>query len=233
MFYCVKKNLFSHNTNPVSISTGTAPTDALCCSAEQSALESFNICFCHQFTFQHYHHSKVYCSRIKMKWHHSCARYAATQRPKGQAHQGRWLCPAARRRACLQPHHGYQQVKSYRIPSEKVTELLDNIIQKGPEAALGLTGLQKDQALREAFPVLHFIKDLPVNAASSGRTKSALSYIWNIWINFWCTNKKETPSRRPAALDLQGSGSAQKICNSGGWCCRQSDSIWARGSSIY
>lgn len=63
-----------------------------------SVTESFNICFCHHFTFEHCYHSKVYCPRIESKWHHGwrfCARCAATQKPKG--HAGRWLCPAGLR----------------------------------------------------------------------------------------------------------------------------------------
>lgn len=76
---------------------------------------------------------------------------------------------------CLLSHHDYQKVKACRIPSEKATELLDHIIQRGPESAQGLIKLLKDEALQEAFPMLHFLKDLRVNAASSGRTKSALS----------------------------------------------------------
>lgn len=68
---------------------------------------------------------------------------------------------------CLLSLHGYQQVKSCRIPSEKVTDLLDQIIQRGPEAAQGLLELLKDQALQETFPMLCFIKDLKVNKLSS------------------------------------------------------------------
>ncbi|XP_035813602.2 uncharacterized protein zgc:174906 [Amphiprion ocellaris] len=62
---------------------------------------------------------------------------------------------------------GYQQVKSCRVPSEKVTDLLDHIIQRGPEAAQGLLELLKDQALQETFPMLCFINDLQVNSLSS------------------------------------------------------------------
>ncbi|XP_044068129.1 uncharacterized protein zgc:174906 isoform X3 [Siniperca chuatsi] len=70
-------------------------------------------------------------------------------------------------RRLLSPH-GYQQVKACRVPSEKVTELLDHIIQRGPEAAQGLLELMNDQALQETFPMLRFIKDLQVNTPSSG-----------------------------------------------------------------
>ncbi|KAM7404766.1 hypothetical protein PAMP_012081 [Pampus punctatissimus] len=61
---------------------------------------------------------------------------------------------------------GYQQVKACHIPSEKVRDLLDNIFQRGPEAAEGLLELLKDQALQETFPMLHFVKDLQVNTLS-------------------------------------------------------------------
>lgn len=56
---------------------------------------------------------------------------------------------------CLLSHHGYQQVKACRIPSEKVTELLDRIIQRGPDQvaeAQGLIRLLKDEVLQEAPP---------------------------------------------------------------------------------
>ncbi|XP_026224308.1 CARD and Death domain-containing protein [Anabas testudineus] len=64
--------------------------------------------------------------------------------------------------------HGYQQVKACRIPSEKVTDLLDHIIQRGPEAAKGLLELLKEKDLQETFPRLDFIKHLQVNTSSSG-----------------------------------------------------------------
>uniref|UniRef100_A0A3Q1JQW0 Death domain-containing protein n=1 Tax=Anabas testudineus TaxID=64144 RepID=A0A3Q1JQW0_ANATE len=68
--------------------------------------------------------------------------------------------------------HGYQQVKACRIPSEKVTDLLDHIIQRGPEAAKGLLELLKEKDLQETFPRLDFIKHLQVNTSSSGRTNN-------------------------------------------------------------
>lgn len=59
--------------------------------------------------------------------------------------------------------HGYQQVKACRTAAEKVTDLLDHIIQRGPEAAQGLLELLRDEALQETFPRLSFVKDLQVN----------------------------------------------------------------------
>ncbi|AWP09718.1 putative FAS-associated death domain protein-like isoform 2 [Scophthalmus maximus] len=73
-------------------------------------------------------------------------------------------------RGLLSPH-GYQQVKACRVPGEKVTELLDHIIQRGPEAAQGLLELLKEQALQETFPLLHFVKDLHVRSLSSETTR--------------------------------------------------------------
>lgn len=73
---------------------------------------------------------------------------------------------------CLLSVHGYQQVKSCRVPSDKVTDLLDHIIHRGPEAAQGLLELLNDQALQETFPLLCFLKDLQVNTLATGRTKS-------------------------------------------------------------
>uniref|UniRef100_A0A3B5BEQ1 Zgc:174906 n=1 Tax=Stegastes partitus TaxID=144197 RepID=A0A3B5BEQ1_9TELE len=72
---------------------------------------------------------------------------------------------------CLLSLHGYQQVKSCRVPSKKVTELLDLIIQRGPDAARGLLQLLKGQAMQETFPMLCFINDLQLNTLSSGRAK--------------------------------------------------------------
>lgn len=71
---------------------------------------------------------------------------------------------------CLLSRHGYQQVKACRIPSEKATELLDHVIERGPEAAQGLIRLLKSEELQEAFPMLLFMKDLRIDTASSGRT---------------------------------------------------------------
>lgn len=73
----------------------------------------------------------------------------------------------------LLSRHGYQQVKACRSPSEKVTELLDHILQRGPEAVTGLLKLLNNEPLQETFPLLSFIKDLEVHTVSSGRTKSA------------------------------------------------------------
>lgn len=73
----------------------------------------------------------------------------------------------------LLPLHAYQHVKSCRTPSEKVTELLDHVIQRGPEAAKELLELFKDNALQETFPRLDFINKLKVNTRSSGRLKFA------------------------------------------------------------
>uniref|UniRef100_A0A3Q4HTE5 Zgc:174906 n=1 Tax=Neolamprologus brichardi TaxID=32507 RepID=A0A3Q4HTE5_NEOBR len=72
----------------------------------------------------------------------------------------------------LLPLHAYQHVKSCRVPSEKVTELLDHVIQRGPEAAKELLELFKDNALQETFPSLDFINKLKVNTRSSGKETS-------------------------------------------------------------
>ncbi|XP_040008310.1 uncharacterized protein zgc:174906 [Xiphias gladius] len=93
---------------------------------------------------------------------------------------------------CLLSLHGYQQVKACRNPSEKVTDLLDHIIQRGPEAAQGLLELLKDQALQETFPLLHFIKDLQVSTLSS-----------------------ETTRKKRQAPELQETMPAKQICNNG------------------
>uniref|UniRef100_A0A3B4ABG7 CARD domain-containing protein n=1 Tax=Periophthalmus magnuspinnatus TaxID=409849 RepID=A0A3B4ABG7_9GOBI len=55
---------------------------------------------------------------------------------------------------------GYRQIKSCRIPDEKMRDLLDHIIERGPKAAQGLLELLKDQELQETFPKLNFIKSM-------------------------------------------------------------------------
>ncbi|XP_068198919.1 uncharacterized protein zgc:174906 [Antennarius striatus] len=91
--------------------------------------------------------------------------------------------------------HGYQQVKSCRIPSEKVTDLLDHVIQRGPEAAQGLLELLSEPDLQEAFPLLDFIMDLKVNAESSGQ--------------------KEISRKRRNSPGLQDVIPSKQICNNG------------------
>ncbi|XP_070767127.1 uncharacterized protein [Enoplosus armatus] len=90
---------------------------------------------------------------------------------------------------------GYQQVKACRDPCEKVTDLLDHIIQRGPEAAQGLLELLNDQALQKNFPMLRFIKDMQVSTLSSG--------------------KKETSRKRETAPDLKETIPSKKICSKG------------------
>ncbi|KAE8293492.1 hypothetical protein D5F01_LYC08604 [Larimichthys crocea] len=72
----------------------------------------------------------------------------------------------------LLSRHGYQQVKACRSPSEKVTELLDHILQRGPEAVTGLLKLLNSEPLQETFPMLSFIKDLEVHTVSSGEKET-------------------------------------------------------------
>lgn len=98
----------------------------------------------------------------------------------------------------LLSRHGYQQVNACRIPSEKVTHLLDRIIQRGPEAAQGLLELLKDQALQDTFPMLRFIKDLQVNAPSSGRTivLYCLQSHYRILLDFYVKYKFSLFTRR-------------------------------------
>ncbi|XP_073326784.1 uncharacterized protein [Pagrus major] len=94
---------------------------------------------------------------------------------------------------CLLSPQGYQQVKACRVPSEKVTELLDHVLQRGPEAAHGLLELLKDQALQETFPMLCFVKDLQVNTLSS----------------------EETSRKRQAASDSHVDMPSKQICKNG------------------
>ncbi|XP_005732590.1 uncharacterized protein LOC102212058 [Pundamilia nyererei] len=95
----------------------------------------------------------------------------------------------------LLPLHAYQHVKSCRTPSEKVTELLDHVIQRGPEAAKELLELFKDNALQETFPRLDFINKLKVNTRSSGG--------------------KETSKKRKQAPEIPDVIPNKRICNNG------------------
>lgn len=68
----------------------------------------------------------------------------------------------------LLSEHGYQQIKYCRTPNEKVTDLLDHIIQRGPEASQGLLDLLEEPDLQKTFPMLGFVKDLHVDTVSLG-----------------------------------------------------------------
>uniref|UniRef100_A0A3Q3BD94 Zgc:174906 n=1 Tax=Kryptolebias marmoratus TaxID=37003 RepID=A0A3Q3BD94_KRYMA len=68
----------------------------------------------------------------------------------------------------LLSERGYQEVKHCHTPIKKVTELLDHIIQRGPEAAQGLLDLLREPDLQETFPSLeNFVKELHINTVSS------------------------------------------------------------------
>lgn len=54
---------------------------------------------------------------------------------------------------------GYQRVKACRTPTEKVTDLLDHIIQRGPKPAQGFLELLKDEDLQETFPRLNELQE--------------------------------------------------------------------------
>ncbi|KAM6929368.1 uncharacterized protein PEZ65_008639 isoform 2-T3 [Lycodopsis pacificus] len=96
---------------------------------------------------------------------------------------------------CLLSLYDYERVKACRVPSEKVTDLLDHIIQRGPEAARDLLELLNDKALQDTFPMLRFIKDVQVNTLSSGKGKPS--------------------QKRKLASDLQETITSKKICNKG------------------
>ncbi|XP_020490773.2 uncharacterized protein zgc:174906 [Labrus bergylta] len=96
---------------------------------------------------------------------------------------------------CLLSPNGYQQVKACRVPCEKVTELLDHIIQRGPEAVRALLELLNEPALQETFPMLSFTKDLHVDMLSSGI--------------------QETSRKRKSAPDLEDSVPSKQISNNG------------------
>ncbi|KAL6119597.1 uncharacterized protein ACO6RY_04138 [Pungitius sinensis] len=63
---------------------------------------------------------------------------------------------------------GYQQVKARTVPREKVTDLLDHIIQRGPAAAQELLELLKGKEMQKTFPMLCFIKDVQAITPSTG-----------------------------------------------------------------
>ncbi|XP_037337075.2 uncharacterized protein zgc:174906 [Pungitius pungitius] len=72
---------------------------------------------------------------------------------------------------------GYQQVKARTVPREKVTDLLDHIIQRGPAAAQGLLELLKGKEMQETFPMLCFIKDVQAITPSTGGPKPVPSIV--------------------------------------------------------
>ncbi|XP_029994595.1 uncharacterized protein LOC115422405 isoform X2 [Sphaeramia orbicularis] len=88
---------------------------------------------------------------------------------------------------------GYKQIKACRNPSEKVTDLLDHVISRGPDAAHGLLELLKDKELQENFPMLDFIKNVQVNTQSSA--------------------EKETSRQQKRPLDSEDTIPPKKACN--------------------
>lgn len=74
-------------------------------------------------------------------------------------------------RSLLSPS-GYEEVKCCRVSSEKVRDLVDHIIQRGPETAQGLLDLLKEKDLQETFPMLDFLTALQDNTVSSGEETS-------------------------------------------------------------
>lgn len=97
-------------------------------------------------------------------------------------------------RSLLSPH-GYQQVKSCSVPSEKVRDLLDHVIQRGPEAVQGLLKMLKEKSLQETFPMLSYIEDLQVGTLSSG--------------------KEDTATKRKGAQEIQDIIPAKSKCKDG------------------
>ncbi|XP_037832701.1 uncharacterized protein zgc:174906 [Kryptolebias marmoratus] len=98
----------------------------------------------------------------------------------------------------LLSERGYQEVKHCHTPIKKVTELLDHIIQRGPEAAQGLLDLLREPDLQETFPSLeNFVKELHINTVSSG------------------TNKKNSAAKRNEVSEVADIIPTKKICSSG------------------
>ncbi|XP_054905391.1 uncharacterized protein zgc:174906 [Poeciliopsis prolifica] len=62
---------------------------------------------------------------------------------------------------------GYEKIQSCQVPSEKVQELLDQVILRGSKAAQGMLDLLKEKQMQETFPRLDFVKDLRVRTPSS------------------------------------------------------------------
>lgn len=121
---------------------------------------------------------------------------------------------------CLLSHHGYQQVEAYRIPSEKVIDLQDGVIQRGAWSSTG-----SDQAAEGWGPAGSFrlVRDLPVNTASSGRTKSAQSADDFEYFNFryiYTTKKRNTRVRDKQLLSPQDSDLQQW------WVMMQSEHLY-------
>ncbi|XP_012722038.2 uncharacterized protein zgc:174906 isoform X1 [Fundulus heteroclitus] len=60
----------------------------------------------------------------------------------------------------LPSDRGYERIKYCRVPSEKVRDLLDHVIERGPRSARGMLDLLKENEMQETFPKLAFVKDL-------------------------------------------------------------------------
>ncbi|XP_056131325.1 uncharacterized protein zgc:174906 [Lampris incognitus] len=71
----------------------------------------------------------------------------------------------------LLSRRGYQQVKAASVSSEKVRDLLDHVIERGPEAAQGLLELLKDNEMQNTFPLLAFLKDTQLPAGKETAVK--------------------------------------------------------------
>lgn len=78
-------------------------------------------------------------------------------------------------RSLLSPH-GYQQVKACRTPTEKVTDLLDHIIQRGPEAARGFLDLLRDEDLQRTFPRLTLVNEFQRRKAEETLRKRVIAF---------------------------------------------------------
>lgn len=88
----------------------------------------------------------------------------------------------------------YKQIKACRNPTEKVRDLLDHVISRGPDAEHRLLELLKDEELQEQFPKLDFIKSIQVNTQSA---------------------EKETSRMQKRALDFEDTIPPKQACNSG------------------
>ncbi|KAF7662748.1 hypothetical protein LDENG_00227090 [Lucifuga dentata] len=96
---------------------------------------------------------------------------------------------------CLLSSLNYQQVKSLHVPSEKVRDLLDHVIQRGPEAAQGLLQLLQENVMQDTFPMLDFLKGMQVSTPSTG--------------------EKEAPRKRKEASELEETIPSKQICKNG------------------
>lgn len=88
----------------------------------------------------------------------------------------------------------YKKVNATTNPCEKVRDLLDHIIQRGPEAAQNLLGLLKGKDMQQNFPRLAFLMDLSL-------------------LELQCAELNEAMTRKRKVTESEDNRPAKLLCN--------------------